>query len=37
MKAEMLRSQFKVLEEPGEAVIIDIAQNLDSIANEIIT
>jgi gluconokinase len=37
MKAEMLRSQFEVLEEPVGAVVIDITQNLDSITQEIIT
>jgi gluconokinase len=36
MKAEMLRSQFETLEEPDEALVIDIGQNLDSITEEII-
>ena len=36
MKAEMLRSQFKTLEEPDNALVIDIGQNLDSITEEII-
>ena len=31
MKAAMLRSQFEALEEPTEAVAIDINQNLDEI------
>jgi gluconokinase len=37
MKAEMLRSQFNDLEEPTEALVIDIRQDLDLIAEEIIT
>lgn len=31
MQAAMLRSQFEALEEPTDAVIIDIQQNLDEI------
>lgn len=37
MKAEMLHSQFETLEEPENALVIDIGQNLDSITEEIIT
>jgi gluconokinase len=37
MKTEMLRSQFEALEEPDDALVIDIGQNLDSITEEIIT
>ncbi|HBX67916.1 MAG TPA: gluconate kinase [Chloroflexi bacterium] len=37
MKAEMLRSQFATLEEPTEALTVDINQNLDRIVVEIIT
>jgi gluconokinase len=37
MKAEMLRSQFATLEEPQDALTIDIRQNLDTITTEIIT
>jgi gluconokinase len=36
MKAEMLRSQFEALEEPADALTIDIAQDVDTIAKEII-
>ncbi len=35
MKAEMLRSQFAALEEPAEALTVDISQNLDTIVAEI--
>jgi gluconokinase len=37
MKAELLLSQFETLEEPAEALTIDIKQNLDAIIEEIIT
>jgi gluconokinase len=37
MKAEMLRSQFATLEEPSNAVTVDITQNLDTIVKEILT
>jgi len=36
MEVNMLRSQFEALEEPVDALVIDINQNLDSIAGEII-
>jgi len=36
MKAEMLHSQLETLEEPDDALVIDIGQNLDSITEEII-
>jgi gluconokinase len=36
MKAEMLRSQFEVLEEPEDALIIDIDQKIDTIVDQII-
>ncbi len=36
MKAEMLQSQFEALEEPVEALVIDISQNLDTITEEIV-
>ena len=37
MQAEMLRSQFETLEEPGEALIVDVNQSLDTIVSIIIT
>lgn len=37
MKPEMLQSQFETLEEPADALTVDIAQNLDRITEEIIT
>ena len=36
MKAEMLQSQFAALEEPEEAIVIDIDQDLDSIVADIL-
>jgi gluconokinase len=36
MKAEMLRSQFEILEEPAEALTIDIRQSVDTIVNALI-
>lgn len=36
MKAEMLRSQFEALEEPIDALTVDIDQNLDRITEEVI-
>ncbi len=36
MKADMLRSQFEALEVPGDALVVDIGQNLDRITEEII-
>jgi len=36
MKSEMLYSQFETLEEPTEALTVDIGQNLDRITEEII-
>jgi len=36
MKAEMLRSQFKALEEPTASLTVDIAQDVDAITEEII-
>jgi len=36
MKAGMLRSQFTTLEEPAEALTVDIDQDLDKIVKEII-
>ena len=35
MKAEMLQSQFAALEEPEEAFVVDIDQDLDAIVDEI--
>lgn len=35
MKAEMLQSQFAALEEPEEAIVVDIDQDLVSIVTEI--
>ena len=35
MKAEMLQSQFAALEEPEEAFVVDIDQDLDTIVEEI--
>jgi gluconokinase len=37
MQAEMLRSQFDTLEEPGEALLVDVNQSLDTIVSIIIT
>ena len=37
MKAKMLRSQFETLEEPTDALTVDIGRNLDRITEEIIT
>ena len=37
MKPEMLHSQFETLEEPTNALTVDIGQNLDRITEEIIT
>ena len=37
MKPEMLYSQFETLEEPVDALTVDIGQNLDRITEEIIT
>ena len=37
MKANMLRSQFDALEEPVDALTVDIDQNLDTIVKEIVT
>lgn len=37
MKPEMLNSQFETLEEPTDALTVDIGQNLDRITEEIIT
>jgi len=36
MKPEMLQSQFATLEEPTDALTVDIRQNLDRITEEII-
>ena len=36
MKAEMLRSQFEALEEPLDALTVDIGENLDRIVASII-
>jgi len=36
MKPEMLQSQFETLEEPTDALTVDIRQNLDRITEEII-
>ncbi len=36
MKPEMLHSQFETLEEPTNALTVDIGQNLDRITEEII-
>jgi gluconokinase len=36
MKPEMLHSQFETLEEPIDALTVDIGQNLDRITEEII-
>jgi gluconokinase len=35
MKAQMLRSQFEALEEPTNALTVEISQSLDDIVNEI--
>ena len=37
MKPEMLQSQFETLEEPTDALTVDIGQDLDRITEEIIT
>lgn len=36
MKAEMLQSQFDTLEEPQDALVIDIGQEVDTIVDDII-
>lgn len=36
MKANMLASQFEVLEEPSDAIIVDIAQPPDAIVEQIL-
>jgi gluconokinase len=35
MKAQMLRSQFEALEEPNNALTVEISQSLDEIVNAI--
>lgn len=35
MKANMLQSQFEAMEEPEDALVVDIKKNLDSISKEI--
>ena len=35
MKADMLRSQFDALEEPSNALVVDINQNIDHITAEV--
>lgn len=37
MKPEMLCSQIKILEEPEDAIVINISENLDDIVEEIVT
>ncbi len=37
MKPEMLRSQFDTLEEPHDAVILDIGEPKEDIINAIVT
>jgi gluconokinase len=37
MKAEMLQSQFSALENPKDALVVDISQDLDGITKEIIS
>jgi carbohydrate kinase (thermoresistant glucokinase family) len=37
MKAEMLQSQYDALEEPTDALVIDISQDLDRMTKEIIS
>lgn len=37
MKAEMLQSQFYALEDPKDALVVDISQDLDGITKEIIS
>jgi len=36
MKASMLRSQFEALEEPPDAIVIDVNQDVEAIAAEIL-
>jgi len=36
MKARMLRSQFEALEEPDDAIVIDIDQEVDAIVSQIL-
>ena len=36
MKANMLRSQFEALEEPVEAIVIDISQPLETIVGQVL-
>jgi len=37
MQAEMLRSQFDALEEPNDALLVDVNQSLELIVDQIIT
>ncbi len=37
MKSEMLISQFEALEEPEDALVIDVSQPLDSVISEILS
>ena len=36
MKPEMLQSQFEALEEPSEAIIIDVSHSVDEIVQQIL-
>ncbi len=36
MKAQMLQSQFDALEEPGDAIVVGIDQNIEAIVNAVI-
>jgi gluconate kinase len=36
MKAEMLKSQFEILEEPVEAITVDVEADIESMIDTII-
>jgi gluconokinase len=36
MKAGLLESQFAALEEPRDAVVVDVAQPPDALANQVL-
>ena len=36
MKPEMLKSQFEILEEPGEALVVDISLEMDVIIAQLL-
>jgi gluconokinase len=36
MKADLLDSQFKILEEPAEAIVVDASERPDIIVNQVL-